>query len=228
MKSEITESTLPVIILVSKLTMKTLLLILSAWFYTCCASAHPLQDKNNTVLWAVVVHGDTSYLFGTFRQFGQSFITKFAGLKDKVKNADCLVMETNLDETYDILADKNYAAKEGWINQLSKHDRSMLNKFLRSRNMTNTVEDFAKLSPDMLWHMIENLVYSDQCVIWSKEDIQPMENYLFYLAKYYYKPTIGFEPVKEAIAAAEKMENMRDKDAIDTLKRLCKEQTKIL
>lgn len=165
----------------------TLLLLL----YFGAANAQPLDDNPHTLLWAVInAKGDTSYLFGTFHEFGQTYFKQYPIVAQKYKEASSIAIEALQTSLSDA---PRQAKPKNWVKHLSKADYKLINDYCQKLEFDYELKKYKHVPPSYIRQAILSELYLRQCRIWTEKDIWPMEEYLTNYAKKYNKRLIGLE-----------------------------------
>lgn len=141
------------------------LLALAAVCYSCISFAQTstLPDSCNTVMWGVVnAKGDTSYLLGTFHEFGNVFFDSYLPIAYRYKKANHIAVETVPDHLF-----KRPKITKNWVKDYLIKTHSEMNlKFVKN------------LPPSFLCYTIEQQLLTSECHIKEQDDVVSMDGYV--------------------------------------------------
>jgi len=162
----------------------TLLLLL----YFDAANAQPLNDNPHTLLWAIInAKGDTSYLFGTFHEFGYNYFRKYPLPLAKMKEADIVFLEE--------IHGKSHGPKlkvHKWLQYLSKDEYALLEACVKKAGY-DKLKDFRKTSPYELKYLLYSNMYAELTHARDSVTAVTMEEYLLSYRNWKNKKIAGLE-----------------------------------
>ncbi|MDN4166458.1 TraB/GumN family protein [Cytophagales bacterium LB-30] len=145
----------------------------------------------NTILWKVsdTLHHKTSYLVGTFHQFGNSFVDSIPQIKEALMSSKLAVFES----IEDVESTRNM------INQrVSSTD---IEKWLKKKDLVALKEvsqhwevDLYKLKPlEISWKLQQEFQKVKCQTVHPSDDFDHFDSYLIYLAQLHGKEIVGLE-----------------------------------
>ncbi len=181
--------------------MRIILTLLLAFLANICF-AQNLADKQNTLLWAVInAKGDTSYLFGTFHEFGSSYYKKYPEVWKKFRSCKTLYLEQLLNDQAEFFKRSRTAesTKRSWIEDLSNKDYKTINNYLRKLEYDVPLKKMKGITPFDLKYSIGQDINTKVCGIEDTADEALMEEYLYYLAPGYAISVLGLEKTTDSL-----------------------------
>lgn len=198
--------------------MKGLLTI----FIVCCskllfAQKSPFPDSCNTVLWGVVnASGDTSYLFGTFHEFGNAFFDAYVPQR-LYRQANCVVTESKWERISKPKVTVN------WVKKLSRQDRLLIKRYMKRSNSEYNLRQMKQIPAAWVTGRLISALYQEHCHTWTDQDVVRIDEYIANGALSHNKKWLGLESPNDTFNVINMMigaKNNEDTIAITTLKNL--------
>jgi uncharacterized protein YbaP (TraB family) len=171
--------------------MKIIIASLLALICSSFCFSRELNDTPGTLLWAIVTpKGDTSYLFGTFHEFGISYLQEHPRVMKQMEAADIVYLEE--------VPDKRQKVKHvKWTRYLSAEERTMVNSYLKRKGLDG-LKRYKKLeAPDFKYYLLSE-VYAKVCHTRDTAIQFRMEEYMYADRRYILKKQIaGLEQRKD-------------------------------
>ncbi len=186
--------------------MKSLIVSLFALFVfnNCYAQMRILNDTNSTMLWAIInMHQDTSYLFGTFHEFGNSFIDSHPKIK-KYRGTKYIILESIHDKV-----NKELLVRD-WRKYYKREEREDINNFLKRIGVGYKLHNVKNLPPSWVAYSILSELYKIKCNVKTAKDLVPMDDYIRNYGISYNKPLIGLESPLDTFGVIKLMMGGRD------------------
>ncbi len=151
--------------------------------------------SQNTILWRVsdTVHHKTSYVLGTFHQFGNSFVDDRPKLKAVLLKSEIAIFETI--DTLDVIKDIIYKREDTGVNierELGKTHYARLKAIYEKKEVS-----FSKFKPVEVSVVLQQQYLKRNCKMVSQTDTwDHLEAYLMFLATKNNVPLYGLESYK--------------------------------
>ncbi|MCW3121857.1 MAG: hypothetical protein JWQ38_1349 [Flavipsychrobacter sp.] len=182
-----------------KAALSILFLLLSTHVYSLQAI---FPDSCNTILWGIVnAKGDTSYLLGTFHEFGNVFFDSHSPLRSVYRSAECIATENDMRP---IRIAKNETIK------LSRSDRQSLEKYLGKTHSALTMKSTRYLPPASISYFLLHELYIRVCNTHEAEDVAVMDEYIANGARTAGKKLVGLESSADVLSVFNKMAGTND------------------
>jgi hypothetical protein len=155
---------------------------------TTTVSAQAPSDNPHTLLWAVInAKGDTSYLFGTFHEFGTNYFRKYPVPLKKMKDADIVFLEE--------IPGKSNGPKptvHKWLQYLSKEEYVLLEAYVKKAGY-DKLKDFRKTSPYEVKYLLYSTLYAELTHARDSVTAVAMEEYMLSYRNWKKKKIAGLE-----------------------------------
>jgi len=223
-----------------KPTILTLLLLIAV---SDNSFSQQLNDKTPTLLWAIIdSKADTSYLFGTYHECGENYITKlYPIVQSKLRNIDCIAEESVYEKdmygagtnsaSISQIVKAMFKRKKTWIKTIPRKDYKLINDYLYKRDEA-TLKDFAYVPPnEVIMGEVLPLMYTDKCQTKISYDERTIEEYLIVYARVFKKPLIGLEHYGDVYPTLKKIEEVDTSgnvNYVDTLIDMIRNQKKYM
>lgn len=159
----------------------------------------PPPSQQQTMLWGIVTpKGDTSYLFGTFHEFGNSFIYKYPIIKRKQKAVDAIVLEATGSVAESVNLRK-------WTQHLTARERKATRAFLKQMKTAFRLRHIKRIPPIYVNYALLSDVYRQRCNIATPEDVVLMDELIANSAITFHKQLIGLESAADTIGVLKTM-----------------------
>ena len=145
----------------------------------------------HTPLWGIInSKGDTSYLYGTFHEFGNSFFDLHPTFK-KYKRCKVIVTESIPDDK------PNTHIVANWVSKLTRSDRKNLEKCIKELNLGFRLKAIKNLPPSWIEYAIISELYKKECNIWTDKDVVRMDEYISNYGVSHSKKILGLESAND-------------------------------
>jgi len=174
--------------------MKLFVLLLVTFSYCSVSICQIFSDSCNTPFWGIVnASGDTSYLLGTFHEFGNSFFNKHPQTM-RYKHATCIVTETQPPR------DRKPDLSNNWLKTISKAEKKLIDTYI-SNNFGAKLKHIKHAPPAWIHFAIFSKLYKEQCNVWTEQDKLGMDESLIYVTTKYKIKWMGLEAPEDTFNA---------------------------
>lgn len=195
--------------------MRLLIAFIVLFSYT--GSHAQLPDSCNTVLWAVInAKGDTSYLFGTFHEFGNTYFDQYS-LGITTRKVNCIVAERPPTIITELVLTTD------WVKNLSKSDYRLINSYMKKMDLGYTLVQAKRIPPSFVMYAILSKMLRNECNTWNDQDVVGIDEYIMNGATTNKKQVIGLESPEDTFNVVNLMmsiKNNEDPSGISALKNL--------
>ncbi len=183
--------------------MKKLLFILSLLVSVHSFSQQlGFQDSCNTILWGIINGtGDTSYLLGTFHEFGNAFFDAHPPLRTLYNRADCIATENDM---------KRVKVAGSKMSKLSRKDKHLVKKYLAETHSDLTMGAVRHLPASSVAYFLLHELYIIVCNTHQAGDVAVMDEYIANGAITAGKKLVGLESVTDTFDVINKLMGAED------------------
>lgn len=159
-----------------------------------------INSQQNTVLWALVnKKGDTSYLFGSFHEFGNTFIDNYPIITKQFRKVNTIVFEAVGNRT------GAFQKTSKWSRYLTRKEKRDTKHFFKKWKLGFKLRQVNKIPPQFINYVILSEVYREICKIRVAEDVVVMDEYLANGAITYRKNVAGLESLADTFGVINTM-----------------------
>jgi uncharacterized protein YbaP (TraB family) len=166
-------------------------------------------DSCHTLLWGVVnASGDTSYVFGTFHEFGNTYFDGYIPLRRKYDEANCIAIESIPEGEPGKY--KRPVEMEDWVKKLSKQDRRLIEHYLKRTKSAYTLKFLRNMPPASLAYYMESEMAEHICDTRRENDVVGIDEYIMNGAISYSKKLFGLESPYDTFNVVNTMMGAKD------------------
>lgn len=163
-----------------------------------------ISSHQNTVFWAIVnSKGDTSYLLGTFHEFGNSFVDRYPVINKKYKAVDAVVIEAAGDKK------NSFRRNPKWTRYLTRRERHDAKFFFKRWRLGYKLKHVKRVPPQFVNYAIWSEVLRERCKVRTPEDVVRMDEYIANGAETFKKRLIGLESAADTFGVINAMMGLR-------------------